>query len=145
MSFQSSLIVGDPAMDRDHATLHALIAALPAAAPEAMMEALDALRSHAAQHFASEDADLRRIGDPNASCHLDEHAAVLASLQEVRAVLADASVEAAAKERLVRRLATQLADWLPEHVQVMDAGVAATRTRERLGGVPVLISRRPAA
>ena len=32
--------------------------------------------------------------------------------------------------------------WLPEHVTAMDAGVAHTRTRSRLGGAPVVLTRR---
>ena len=90
-------------------------------------------------HFGFEDDHLRHVGDANATCHLDEHAAVLRSLDEVGAVLA--RPEPAPRD-LTRRLATELLRWLPEHVQVMDAGIATARTRERFGGGPVQITRR---
>ena len=40
------------------------------------------------------------------------------------------------------RLTAELRRWLPEHVTAMDAGVAHTRTRSRLGGAPVVLTRR---
>ena len=43
---------------------------------------------------------------------------------------------------LVARLTAELRRWLPEHVTAMDAGVAHTRTRSRLGGAPVVLTRR---
>ena len=43
---------------------------------------------------------------------------------------------------LTSRLATELLRWLPEHVQVMDAGIASVRTLEPFGGAPVQLKRR---
>jgi hemerythrin len=138
LTTNSSLTLGDPVLDQEHAELQRLIEALRHAAPAQVPAALDALKAHAAQHFEREDAELRKLGDANASCHLDEHAAVLQSLAEVRAALD----QPAPLPTMVARLVTELVRWLPEHVQVMDAGVAAVRTRQRLGGAPVLITRR---
>jgi hemerythrin len=137
----SSLTLGDPVLDQEHAELQRLIDALRQAAPAEAMGALDALRAHAASHFGQEDGDLRRLGGANATCHLDEHAAVLRSLDEVRAVLGRPQPSA----DLVGRLAAELTRWLPEHVQAMDASIASVRTKERFGGVPVQISRRGTA
>lgn len=136
------LILGDPALDGDHARLMDLIEQLFQATAGGAVPALDALRAHAADHFAVEDVDLRTMQDGNTQCHLDEHAAVLKSLDEVREVLVGDAAAAAAKTLLVRRLATQLRDWLPEHVQAMDAGVATHRMGQRFGGAPVKITRR---
>jgi hemerythrin-like metal-binding protein len=133
-----SIALGDPVLDREHAELQRLIDALRQAPPANALAALDALKAHAAGHFGAEDADLRRLGGANATCHLDEHAAVLRSLDEVRAVLERGRPPA----DLVARLATELARWLPEHVQAMDASIASVRTRERFGGVPVQLTRR---
>lgn len=136
------LTLGDPVLDREHAELQRLIDALRAAPGSQALAALDALKAHAASHFALEDGDLRRLGGANATCHLDEHAAVLRSLDEVRAVLERPQPPA----DLIGRLATELSRWLPEHVQAMDAAIASVRVKERFGGVPVQISRRdPAA
>ena len=133
------LTLGDPALDQEHAQLQRLIEQLLQAPPAGAMEALARLKAYAAMHFKLEDKDLRRIGDPNANCHLDEHAAVLRSLDEVAALLAGPQPRPV---DLTRRLATELLRWLPEHVQVMDAGIASVRTRERFGGAPIQVKRR---
>lgn len=138
MNTANSLTLGDPVLDQEHQELQRLIDALLAAPAAQAVAALEALQSHAASHFALEDGELRRLGGANATCHLDEHAAVLRSLDEVKAVLARPEPPG----DLVRRLATELLRWLPEHVQEMDASIAAVRTRERFGGVPVQITRR---
>ena len=138
MTAGSSLALGDPVLDREHAELERLIDGLRQSGPAQVPAALDALKAHAAQHFDREDAELRKLGGANATCHLDEHAAVLRSLDDVRAALGQPSPAAG----MVPRLVAELVRWLPEHVQVMDAGIAAVRTKERLGGAPVLVSRR---
>jgi len=38
-----------------------------------------------------------------------------------------------------------LADWFPEHVRVMDQGLARWLIQRQLGGSPVVLQRRPAA
>jgi hemerythrin len=138
----TALDLGDPKLDSDHAELQRLIERLLAAVPADILAALDSLKAHAATHFGEEDTDLRRIGNANATCHLDEHAAVLKSLEEVRELVSQASPAGESEQKLVRRLGAELVRWLPEHVQQMDSGIAQVRTRERFGGVPVQITRR---
>ncbi|WP_439590255.1 bacteriohemerythrin [Hydrogenophaga sp.] len=137
----SSLNLGDPVLDEDHARLLHLADQLLKAPSGGAVPSLEALRAHAAEHFAVEDLELHTMQDGNTQCHLDEHAAVLRSLDEVREVLLQEGTPTEAKDSLVRRLATQLREWLPEHVQAMDAGVATHRMRRRFGGAPVKISR----
>ena len=74
----------------------------------------------------------------NAACHVDEHAAVLKSLDEVRAALARGRCD------VVRSFANALADWFPEHAKVMDQGLARWLVQKRLGGCPVVIRPRQA-
>lgn len=138
----SELKLGEETLDRDHEELHALITRLLRASADDMVCALDALRAHAAQHFAAEDEHLRDMNDGNFKCHLDEHANVLKSFDEVREVLVGVAHSAEIKQRLVQSLSIQLLDWLPRHVQEMDAGVATYRSKQRFGGAPVQISRR---
>jgi hemerythrin len=137
----NALTLGDPVLDREHAELQRLVDALRRAAPAGALAALDALKAHAAMHFGLEDGDLRRLGGANATCHLDEHAAVLRSLDEVRAVLERPQPPA----DLVGRLTAELSRWLPEHVQAMDASIASVRTQERFGGARIRITRRAGA
>jgi hemerythrin len=102
-------------LDRDHAELQALAGAFAAAQADrrVALDVLEALRGHAAAHFAFEDEELRKLGGPDMQCHLDEHAAVLASLAQVRDVLADSATPLATVERLVQSLSAELLRWLP--------------------------------
>ena len=142
---KSELKLGEETLDRDHEELHALITRLLGASADDMVPALDALRAHAAQHFDMEDEHLRDMKDGNSKCHLDEHANVLKSFDEVREVLVGAAHPPEMKQRVVQSLSVELLDWLPHHVQEMDAGVATYRSKQRFGGAPVQISRRPKA
>lgn len=145
MTDPNALSLGDPTLDQDHAELLRLIHRLRDASLTEAVPALDQLRTHAAKHFEIEDADLRRVRDGNAKCHLDEHAAVLQSLGEVGEILAApaAASELQTRQSMLSRLVADLMRWLPEHVQQMDAAVANFRTKERLGGAPVVIARKP--
>lgn len=138
----SSLHLGDTSLDDDHDRLQRYIAVLQAAAPEQAVHAIDDLRAHAAVHFAAEDQDLLAIKDGNSQCHIDEHSAVLKSLDDVRAVLVNDKVLTDAKASLVKRLASELRAWLPEHIREMDAAVVTYRLKQRFGGAPVRIMRR---
>lgn len=140
----SALDLGDPVLDADHAELHRLTLQLQAAPAAQVAEVVRALRDHAGAHFVREDEDIRRQGGPNATCHLDEHAAVLKSFDEVLALLDDPATPAENVERVRNGLSQELLRWLPEHVSQMDASVATGRTQERLGGAPVKITRRAA-
>ena len=141
------LTLGDPTMDAHHAELLTLSQAFrdSVADTAAAARALDALRSHAREHFAFEDGELTQLGGPDMQCHLDEHSAVLGSLDEVHAILVDPDTTRETVERLVLSLSAELLRWLPEHVHYMDVAVATARIKARLGGMAVRISRKPAA
>lgn len=141
-SSSPDLVLGDPVLDADHAELHRLALQLQAAPAAQVAEVVQALRDHSGAHFAREDEDIRKQGGPNATCHLDEHAAVLKSLAEVLVLLGDPATPVENVERIRSGLSQELLRWLPEHVSQMDASVATGRTQERLGGAPVKITRR---
>jgi hemerythrin len=88
-----------------------------------------------------EDQDLHDMKDGNATCHIDEHAAVLKSLEEVCVHVAPDPASARSRDMLVR-LVAELRRWLPVHVLEMDAAVASSRTRKRLGGAPIVLNLR---
>lgn len=139
------LTLGDSVLDDDHLRLEDLVLQLRDAPLDEVSRRLEAVREHASRHFALEDIELRAMADGNAKCHLDEHAAVLNSLDEVMVVLTQVDVAAEKKALLINRLATELLVWLPEHVHEMDAGVASHRSKQRFGGAPVKIARKPSA
>ncbi|QHE85506.1 hemerythrin domain-containing protein [Hydrogenophaga sp. BPS33] len=140
-SLPTHLRLGLSSLDAEHADLHQAILVLRDASHDNVQPALQALRAQAAAHFASEDQDLRQMKDGNASCHIDEHAAVLKSLDEVDEILSNAESTDDTKSRLVRMLVDELLRWLPEHVNEMDAAVAVHRSKHRFGGAPVKLSR----
>jgi hemerythrin-like metal-binding protein len=135
------LALGDPKLDSDHGELDRLIEQLAAAPPERAVETLRALQRHATEHFNMEDQDLHDMKDGNATCHIDEHAAVLKSLEEVCVHVAPDPASARSRDMLVR-LVAELRRWLPVHVLEMDAAVASSRTRKRLGGAPIVLNLR---
>ena len=137
------LTLGDSVLDEDHLRHDDLVLQLRDAPLDEVSRRLEAVREHASRHFALEDIELRAMADGNAKCHLDEHAAVLNSLDEVMVVLTQVDVAAEKKALLINRLATELLVWLPGHVHEMDAGVASHRSKQRFGGAPVKIARRP--
>ncbi len=131
----------DRSLDDDHEELERLVTAFSEGGLAHAKETLDALRLHATRHFDAEDEDLRRMKGGNAACHIDEHAAVLASLREVRERLDDPARDGAANETMLAALAAELLRWLPMHVGEMDRALAAFRFREKTGGAAVRITR----
>lgn len=144
MHTEPTLTLGDPRLDRDHAELQRLAQRLAQTRNrQEVLAALDALARHCAAHFATEDEDLRLMqGNDDAVCHIDEHAAVLKSLAEVKDWV-NANDDAAGTANLVQSLCAELERWLPEHVHYMDSAVAAYRSKNRFGGVPVAFAPRP--
>lgn len=142
MDTPTVLTLGDKGLDDDHDRLLRAVQVLGSAPLHEAVAALALLRGEASQHFATEDDDLRRMGDGNAKCHVDEHGAVLRSLDEVRDFLTAGEHDEASKALLVQRLTAELGEWLPMHVQEMDASLATFRVSNRFGGAPVRISRK---
>jgi len=73
---------------------------------------------------------------PPRQCHMDEHAAVLASIAEVQEVVAKGNLVEA------RRLATALADWFPRHTAHLDSALSHWMSKLRWGAKPVVIRRK---
>jgi hemerythrin len=135
--WHEDLLLGHPPMDSEHETLARLIVTLNRVADDALPAALDALAAHATQHFESENAAMAETAFPPRDCHIDEHAAVLRSVQEVRELLAQG------KHAVARRLGAELEAWFPAHVQHLDSALSHWLCKLRLGGKPVVLRRRP--
>jgi hemerythrin len=128
--------VGHDEMDATHREFVSCVDALLRAPDDRLALRLEAFAAHAKRHFAEEDEAMRRGAYDAGGCHVDEHAAVLRSLDEVRDALRKG------RPAVVRAFAEALADWFPEHARVMDLGLARWMTQQKLGGAPVLIRRR---
>ena len=138
-AWDDSYELGHDEMDGTHREFVTCVDAMLQAADGDQALALDAFSAHARRHFAEEDHWMAQTAYGNAGCHVDEHAAVLKSIDDVAAALATG------RHDVVRSFARALADWFPEHARVMDQGLARWLVERRLGGAPVLIQRRKVA
>ncbi|MGO1767703.1 hypothetical protein CAP48_19015 [Advenella sp. S44] len=132
--------LGDAQLDRDHSELMRLSQALLDVPNDRNVLALEALYTAAREHFSLEDADLRRLGGNNSVCHLDEHALVLKSLEEVLEILRDPATTSEKANQMLSSLAMELLRWLPEHIREMDSGLASVRSQARFGGSPIVFA-----
>jgi hemerythrin len=128
---------GLPAMDAAHREFLDCVSVLLTCRDDALPAALDAFSTHAVVHFGDEDRLLVSTAYPASQCHLDEHAAVLRSLEDVRRALLGGNTS------VVRGFAAELARWFPEHAAAMDHGLARWAEQQRLGGAPIAIRRHP--
>jgi hemerythrin len=78
---------------------------------------------------------MRETDFPPRDCHIDEHAAVLRSIEDVLAVARAGDVHE------VRRLADALAGWFPGHADWLDSALAAWLCKRSYGGKPVVLRR----
>ena len=138
-SWQAEYVIGHDEMDETHHEFVECVNELLCADDGALVEALDAFEAHARRHFADENRSMALTAYESAGCHVDEHAAVLKSLQDVRVALEQGRCD------VVRSFARALADWFPEHAQVMDQGLARWLVQKRLGGSPVVVQPRRVA
>ncbi len=129
------LLMGNGPMDELHEEFVELIALLQTAEDSELPSLLQAMESHLQHHFAEEDQWMLSTGFPPRDCHIDEHAAVLKSVAEVRVKLAEGNVV------LCRDLTRALVDWFPGHATHLDSALAHWLSKQRFGGKPVVIRR----
>ncbi|MGU3627527.1 bacteriohemerythrin [Comamonas sp. C24C] len=129
------LLMGNGPMDELHEEFVELIALLQTAEDSELPGLLQAMESHLQHHFAEEDQWMLSTGFPPRDCHIDEHAAVLKSVAEVRVKLAEGNVA------LCRDLTRALVDWFPGHATHLDSALAHWLSKQRFGGKPVVIRR----
>jgi hemerythrin len=125
--------LGFGVMDATHREFAERVGALMKADDASIAQALAALAEHLRSHFDEEREWMTSTGFPSAACHLEEHDAVLRSVEEV---------VAAGEPRLARALAFELTRWFPEHTDAMDRGLAKWIVKARLGGEPIAIQPR---
>lgn len=81
---------------------------------------------------------MRSTGFPPRDCHVEEHAAVLASTREVRGLLQAGSRGV----DLAHDFALYLFTWFPGHADYLDSALAAWMSKRAYGGKPVVLRRR---
>lgn len=101
------------------------------------LSAIARFEAHARQHFQQEEEWMITTNFPASGCHVDEHAAVLKSVVEVRQAMEDGRAD----ESLAHDLARELFTWFPGHADYLDSALAAWMAKRQYGGQPVVVRR----
>lgn len=135
LQWSDALLVGYPPMDNVHREFVETVQALLNATAADLPRRLDAFAEHARRHFGEEDRWMVETDFPARDCHIDEHAAVMRSVEQVRELLerGDSSE--------CRRLARELMRWFPGHADYLDSALAHWMSKRRFGGKPVVLRR----
>ncbi|HBW63407.1 bacteriohemerythrin [Comamonas kerstersii] len=134
----SHQLLGHGTMDDIHHEFVDLIGQLELAEDAQLPTLLEAMEAHLQQHFAEENQWMEESQFPPRQCHMDEHAAVLKSVAEVRVKLAEGNVQ------ICRALVDALVDWFPGHATHLDSALAHWLSKQRFGGKPVVLRLRSA-
>ena len=135
LTWGDHLLMGYAPMDDIHQEFVDIISQLETADDAQLPALLQAMDVHLQHHFAEEDQWMNSTAFPPRDCHIDEHAAVLKSVAEVREKLAQGDVA------VCRSLIAALADWFPGHATHLDSALAHWLFKQRFGGKPVVIRR----
>jgi hemerythrin len=135
LSWSDALLLGFPEMDAEHRDFVSRVQALQLATPETTAQRLAEFALHAQRHFDAEDRWMSETDFPPRQCHMDEHAAVLKSVAEVQALVAQGRTD------LVAGLAAELARWFPGHAHHLDSALSAWMCKRKWGAKPLVLRR----
>ena len=130
-----SLLLGEPQMDRVHQEFVELVARMERAGDDELAPLLEEFATHTRAHFEMENQWMTETAFPPRECHIDEHAAVMKSVDEVRVLLAQGNIA------ICRGLIQELVRWFPSHAHHLDSALAHWVSKLRTGGKPVVIRR----
>lgn len=134
-TWTDKFLLGFGPMDDTHREFVQVVNAILTADDARMLERFDAFVDHARRHFEEERQWMEETGFPPRQCHIDEHSAVMKSVEQVREIVARGDAAEG------RRLAQALVDWFPGHADYMDASLSQWMCKKRLGGTPVVLRR----
>ena len=135
LHWNDQYLLGYTPIDEVHEEFVGLVGKMQAASDAELAALLAEFTRHCEQHFEMENRWMVETSFPPRDCHIDEHAAVLKSVREVQALLAQGHTGPC------RRLAQELAQWFPGHADYLDSALAHWMCKQRLGGKPVVIRR----
>lgn len=135
LQWGSHQLLGHAQMDDIHEEFVELASQLEQANDADLPDLLLAMEQHLQQHFSQENTWMEQSSFPPRQCHIDEHAAVLKSVAEVREKLATGDVA------ICRSLIQALVDWFPGHATHLDSALAHWLSKQRFGGKPVVLRR----
>jgi hemerythrin-like metal-binding protein len=133
--WSDALLLGYGPMDVSHQEFVAVVSALMDAADEQLGDHLEQVETHLHEHFGTEDRWMEETDFPARECHMNEHAAVLRSLEQVKELWADGNTT------IVRQFGDELVRWFPGHADYLDSALSHWMSKARLGGKPVVLRR----
>lgn len=135
LQWGDQFLLGYTPIDEVHQEFVDLTGQMQRAEDAALPALLAAFTVHLKQHFGMENEWMVTTEFPPRDCHMDEHAAVLESVEEVQALLAQGNVA------ICRDLVEHLAQWFPRHADQLDSALAHWMFSKTMGGKPVVLRR----
>jgi len=135
LNWSDEWLLGYTPMDLEHEEFVKQIACMQQANETELLGLLDSFYLLAKQHFEAENNWMTQTQFPPRDCHIDEHNAVLRSIEEVRQLLSVGRVDVA------RSLVAELVNWFPGHATHLDSALAHWMFKQKNDGKPVVIRR----
>lgn len=120
LAWTDSLRLQHEELDRTHEEFVSLLNDLEAALPAQPWPLFERLLAHTEAHFAMEEGWMQQLGFETENCHSRQHGMVLDLMREV-----GRRYQAGEHEPL-ERLVPALAEWFPQHAEMMDAALVFT-------------------
>lgn len=133
--WSDALLLGYGPMDTSHQEFVEVASALIKAADWQVGEQLQRVERHLREHFGTEDRWMNETAFPASECHMNEHAEVLHSLDQVKELFAVGNTS------IVRRFGVELLRWFPGHADYLDSALSHWMSKARLGGKPIVLRR----
>lgn len=133
--WSDALLLGYGPMDASHHEFVEVVSALMKAGDEQLGEHLERVETHLRDHFGTEDRWMKETEFPARECHMNEHAAVVHSLDQVKELCAGGNTA------IVRRFGDELVRWFPGHADYLDSALSHWMSKARLGGKPIVLRR----
>lgn len=135
LQWGDQFLLGYTPIDEVHQEFVELTGQMQGATDAALPALLAKFAIHLRRHFETENEWMLSTEFPPRECHMDEHAAVLQSVEEVQDLLAQGHVA------ICRELVEQLAQWFPKHADQLDSALAHWMFSKTMGGKPVVLRR----
>ncbi len=133
--WHDGFLLGHPPMDALHQEFVDTVSQLMRSPDDALAANLARLMDHLHRHFEEENQWMRETDFPARDCHIDEHAAVMRTAEEIQPLVELGNFAEG------RRFVQALIDWFPGHADYLDSALSHWMCKRRLGGKPVVLRR----
>lgn len=134
-AWNDAFLLGYDPIDETHHEFVSIVGAMLRCSDDEFPAYMDAFVKHAKEHFEAEDKMMTMTEFPSRECHMEEHAAVLKSAYQVRALVTVGNIE------IGRSLAQELTRWFPGHADYLDSALAQWMCKRKFGGKPIVLRR----